>query len=47
MIENTKNNISGAAIQWRTSPSLSEESCPRWREGADTRVLISPGWGML
>lgn len=47
MIENTKNNISGAAIQCRTSPPPSEESCPRWQEGADTRVLTSPGWGML
>ena len=43
MIENTKNNISGAAIQWRTSPPPSEESCPRWQEVADTRVLTSPG----
>ena len=33
MIENTKNNISGAAIQCRTSPPPSEESCPRWQEG--------------
>ena len=47
MIENTKNNISGAAIQCRTSPPPLEESCPRWQEGADTRVLTSPGWGML
>ena len=48
MIENTKNNISGAAIQCRTSPVPLEESCPRWQEGADTRrVLTSPGWGML
>lgn len=48
MIENTKNNISGAAIQWRTSPPPSEESCPRWQEGADTRRgLTSPRWGML
>ena len=47
MIENTKNNISGAAIQWRTSPPPSEESCPRWQEVADTRVLTSPGWEML
>ena len=37
MIENTKNNISGAAIQCRTSPPPSEGSCPRWQEGADTR----------
>ena len=48
VIENTKNNISGAAIQCRTSPVPLEESCPRWQEGADTRrVLTSPGWGML
>lgn len=47
VIENTKNNISGAAIQWRTFPTPLEESCPRWQEGADTRVLTSPGWGML
>lgn len=47
MIENTKNNISGAAIQWRTFPTPLEESCPRWQGGADTQVLTSPGWGML
>lgn len=48
MIENTKNDISGAAIQCRTSPPPSEEFCPRWQEGADTRwVLTSPGWEML
>ena len=42
MIENTKNNISGAAIQWRTFPTPLEESCPRWQEGADTRDLHLP-----
>lgn|GEM_PF-1101453 len=34
MIENTKNNISGAAIQWRTFPTPLEESCPRWQGGS-------------
>ena len=42
MIENTKNNINGAAIQWRTFPTPLEESCPRWQEGADTRDLHLP-----
>lgn len=40
VIENTKNNISGAAIQWRTFPTPLEESCPRWQGGEQTHGCL-------